>query len=130
MIDPQALIYCALAAYAATRYITKEDGPGDVLKKLRALVGSKGAGWKKWITCPFCFLVSAVLVLFVLVLVPYVQWIVSFLAVLGLALVVIDTNSTRSAAVKQQRIMNAQLSLLIDVIGKAFTVDLTEEEDA
>lgn len=84
------LLTCVAATYAITRYATQEAGPLNILGRLRTRVGSLGQGFKDWVACPFCFLVTAAVVAYVLSLTVYTRWLVELLAVIGGAVFLLD----------------------------------------
>lgn len=61
-VDPLRVLLAALACYRLAQLVALDDGPGDVLLKLRDLAGSHiyGAdgrpdtGWGRLLACPFC----------------------------------------------------------------------------
>lgn len=55
MRDIFTLLLCALATYRLTRIILMEDGPFDLVLKLRAVADPDGRTWLgKGLRCPWC----------------------------------------------------------------------------
>lgn len=55
MIDSLTILLCALAAYRLTRIVLMEDGPFDLMLKLRGAADPDAETWiGKGLRCPWC----------------------------------------------------------------------------
>lgn len=55
MFDPFTILLCALATYRLTRIILMEDGPFDLVLKLRGVADPDATTWiGKGLRCPWC----------------------------------------------------------------------------
>lgn len=55
MVDPFTILPCALATYRVTRLVMLEDGPFDLILKLRGIADPDAATWLgKGLRCPWC----------------------------------------------------------------------------
>lgn len=57
-MNPVLLIIAALATYRISTLFAKENGPGHVFEKLRK-VPPKRSAWAEWLSCIFCFSMTA-----------------------------------------------------------------------
>lgn len=83
------LIILSLATYRLSYMVSSEDGPWRVFSKLRKAPPVR-SGARQWLSCPFCFSVTAAAVLSLLWMTeePAAVWFVSVLAISGAAVVI------------------------------------------
>lgn len=96
--DWLSLVVLVLAVFRLTRMLVDEEGPGDVFALLRQWAGCYEYGHNgrpvtqlgRILSCPYCAGVWVAVFLVALSLIPYVSFVVYWLAVAGGQVLILD----------------------------------------